>query len=333
MRFLGKTGLQVSELCLGTATFGSTGEYEKSGHVDQKAADFIVSMALDAGINFFNTAETYSEGRAEEILGKALGSRRHKAIVITKVDTTRKPGPNDGGLSRQHIIEGCNASLERLGTDYIDIYELHRFDPFTALEVTLRALDDLVHQGKVRYIGCSNFAGWQLMKALTISDSYRLEKFVTLEAQYSLASRWLEFELVPACLDQGIGILAFSPLHGGFLSGKYRRGQKWPEGTRFDNLTSTQPWPVEPEILFDIIEELDTIAKAHNATISQAALNYLLCKPGVNSLIIGARNAQQLEENLRATDFHIEPEEITRLDRVSEPERRYPYFIYNPVKE
>ena len=168
MRFLGKTGLQVSELCLGTANFGATGVYARSGYISQKEADFIVSMALDAGINFFNTAQRYSYGISEQILSKALGARRKEAIVITKINPDRTPGPNDGGLSRKHIIEGCNASLKRLGTDYIDIYEIHEFDEYTPLEVTLRALDDLVRQGKVRYIGCSNFAGWQLMKSLAI---------------------------------------------------------------------------------------------------------------------------------------------------------------------
>lgn len=331
MRFLGKTGIQVSELCLGTATFGSLGVYKKTGEIGQKEADFMVSMALEAGVNFFNTAEAYSDGLAEEILGKALGARRKEAIVITKVNATRSPGPNDGGLSRNHIIEGCNASLKRLGTDYIDLYELHRFDKYTPLEVSLRALDDLVRQGKVRYIGCSNFTGWQLMKVLAIAHENGWERLVTLEAMYSLASRWLEYELVPLCLDQGIGILAFSPLHGGFLSGKYRRGQPWPTGTRFDSPENTEPWPIEPENLFNIVEELERIAREHNVTVSQTALNYLLRKPGINSLIIGMRTANQLAENLKATDWQMAPEEVARLDRISEPTRRYPYYIYDPT--
>jgi len=332
MRFLGKTGLQVSELCLGTGSFGGRGGYERTGAIGQKDADFIVSMALDSGINFFNTAETYSDGWAEEILGKALGARRKEAIVITKAHPTRSPGPNDGGFSRKHLVEGCDASLKRLRTDYIDLYELHMFDEHTPLEVTLRALDDLVRAGKVRYIGCSNFSGWQIMKCLAISDKNGWASFVTLEAQYSLASRWPEFELVPVCLDQGLAILNFSPLHGGFLSGKYRRGKPWPAGTRFSSLENTEPWPVEPEKLFAIVDELDRIAKAHNATVPQAALNYLLKKPGVNSLIIGIRTAEQLKENIKTTDWEITPEEVARLDRVSEPRRRYPYFIFNPVK-
>ena len=201
---------------MGTANFGATGVYARSGYISQKEADFIVSMALDAGINFFNTAQRYSYGISEQILGKALGARRKEAIVITKINPDRTPGPNDGGLSRKHIIEGCNASLKRLGTDYIDIYEIHEFDEYTPLEVTLRALDDLVREGKVRYIGCSNFTGWQLMKSLAISREKGWESFVTLEARYSLVSRMLEYELVPVCLDQGIAILAWSPLQGGY---------------------------------------------------------------------------------------------------------------------
>ena len=333
MRFLGKTGLQVSELCLGTGSFGGSGSYKRTGEIGQKEADLIVSMALDSGINFFNTAETYSDGWAEEILGKALGKKRKEAIVITKVHPTRSPGPNDGGFSRKHLIEGCDASLKRLGTDYIDLYELHMFDEYTPLEVTLRALDDLVRMGKVRYVGCSNFAGWQVMKSLAISRENAWASFVTLEAMYSLASRWLEFELIPLCIDQGLAVLAFSPLHGGFLSGKYRKGNPWPAGTRFKSLENTEPWPVEPEKLFDIIDELATIAKAHNATVSQTALNYLLQKSGINSLIIGVRTAEQLEENIKTTEWEITPEEVARLDRVSEPTRRYPYYVYNPIKE
>jgi aryl-alcohol dehydrogenase-like predicted oxidoreductase len=201
------------------------------------------------------------------------------------------------------------------------------------MEVTLRALDDLVREGKVRHIGCSNFSGWQMMKALAISGENGWERFVTLEAQYSLASRWLEFELVPLCTDQGIGILAFSPLHGGFLSGKYRRDQPWPTNTRFDGPENTEPWPIEQESLFDTVDELDIIARERNVSVSQAALNYLLRKPGVNSLIVGMRTAKQLEENIKATDWEMSADEVSRLDKISEPVRRYPYFVYNPVKE
>lgn len=332
MRFLGKTGLQVSELCLGTGSFGGRGGYERSGTINQKEADYIVSMALDAGLNFFNTAERYSSGWAEEILGKALGARRKEAIVISKINPARYPGPNDGGTSRKHIVEGCDASLKRLGTDYIDIYEIHEFDEYTPLEVSLRALDDLVCDGKVRYIGCSNFTGWQLMKSLAISDKNGWERFMTLEARYSLVSRMLEYELVPVCLDQGVAILPWSPLHGGFLSGKYRRNKPLLKGARFDSLEE-KFFKIEPDKLFDIVEELDIIAKTHNATVPQTALNYLLRKPGVASLIIGIRTAEQLKENLKTTDWEITPEEVAKLDKISEPYLDYPYYTWDPDKK
>lgn len=329
MRFLGRTGLQVSELCLGTANFGATGVYEKTGYISQKDADYMVGMCLDAGLNFINTAERYSYGISEEFLGKALGRRRHEAIVITKINPARTPGPNDGGLSRKHIIEGCNASLKRLGTDYIDIYQIHEFDVHTPLEVTLKTMDDLVRQGKVRTIGCSNFTGWQLMKAMAISDQNGWERFATLEERYSLASRTPEYELVPVCLDQGVAILAWSPLHGGYLTGKYRRNQPFPAGTRFDNLQDMF-WPVDQEKLFDTIDELEIIAKEHNATISQAAMNYVLSKPGVCSLVMGIRNKAQLEENLKTTEWEMTPEEVAQLDNISEPVQDYPYYTWDP---
>lgn len=325
-RFLGRTGLRVSELCLGTANFGATGLYEKTGHITQKESDHIIHMSLDAGINFFNTAETYSEGAAEEFFGKALGDRRQEAIIITK----KNPGPNGGGLSRKSIIEGCEASLKRLKTDYIDLYQLHMFDKHTPLEETISAMNDLVHQGKTRYIGCSNFSGWQMVKSLAISEINGWEKFVTNEVMYSLMSRWLEYEVVPAALDQGVALLAFSPLHGGFLTGKYRRNHPFPRGTRFDNLDDGGPWEIEREQLFDIVEELDIVAKAHQATISQVALNYLLKKPSVSSLIVGIRNKRQLEENLKATIFEITDEEFAKLDKLSEPVKKYPYEVFNP---
>jgi len=332
MRFLGTTGIQVSELCLGTANFNATGVYEKSGSISQAEANLVVGMALDVGINFFNTSEIYSDGNAETALGKALGTRRKEAIIITKVHPTRSPGPNDGGLSRKHLIEGCNASLKRLNTDYIDLYQLHAFDPHTPLNVTLRAMDDLVREGKVRHIGCSNFAAWQLMKALAISHDNRWERFVSLEAMYSLISRELEFELVPACLDQNVALLVFSPLHGGFLSGKYRRDLPWPKGARFDSLNDPGPWTVEAEKLFTIVDALDSVAAEHGVTVAQAALNYLLRKPAVTSLIIGVRTSRHLEENLKSTDWEMMPEEISRLDAASEPARKYPYYIFDPIK-
>ncbi|MBA7701969.1 1-deoxyxylulose-5-phosphate synthase YajO [subsurface metagenome] len=326
MRFLGKTGVKVSELCFGTMTFGGRSFFKYVGQLGQKEANTLVDMSLEAGINFFDTADVYSQGLSEEILGKALGKRRKDIILATKVRGKMGPGPNDVGLSRHHIIEACNASLKRLGTDYIDLYQVHNFDPDTPQEETMRALDDLVRQGKVRYIGCSNYSGWQLMKAMAISDKRGWERFVTLQALYSLLARDLENEMVPLCLDQGMGILVWSPLSGGFLSGKYRRGKPKPKGTR---LTAPQPrfLQLDEEKGFDIVEELDRIAKAHNATVAQAALNYLLAKEGVSSVIIGARTPEQLADNLKTTDWEMSVEEVSRLDEMSQPVPVYPYWM------
>jgi len=321
MRFLGKAGIKVSELCLGTMTFGSHMNRKELGELGQKEADCIVGIALDGGVNFFDTADAYSEGQSEEILAKALGKRRKEIILATKVRHRMGSGPNDIGLSRHHIIEGCEASLRRLGTDYIDLYQMHSFDLNTPLEETLRALDNLVRQGKVRYIGCSNFAGWQLMKALAISDKDNLERFITLQALYSLVARDLEYELVPLCLDQGLGILTYRPLGGGSLSGKYRRGKPRPKDARLSDLN---PGFVEQKA-YDIIEELDLIAKSHNATVTQAALNYLLRKPGVSSVIIGIRTPEQIRDNLKTTDWVMPSEEVARLDEISKPASIYPY--------
>ncbi len=326
MRWLGKTGLQVSEICCGTGSFGGLGYYSKTGSLSQSDADRVVSLAIDSGVNFFNTAEHYSDGLAEQMLGTALGPRRKDVIVITKVSHFIKPGENTAGLSRKHIVEACEASLKRLGTDYIDIYEAHGLDPRTSHEVTISALNDLVHQGKVRYIGCSNYAGWNLLKGLSIAEKNGWEKFVTLEAMYSLASRWLEFELIPACLDQGVAVLAFSPLHAGLLSGKYRRGQPWPQGTRISNPEDAAiRWPFDPENLYSLVDELTKIGQEHNAPVSQTALNYVLQKPGICSVIIGTRTTKQLEENLGAMTWRLTADEMTRLDKLSEPERQYPY--------
>jgi aryl-alcohol dehydrogenase-like predicted oxidoreductase len=326
MRSMGKTGVKVSELCLGTMTFGGSSFFKHVGDLGQREATTLVDMSLYAGVNFFDTANVYSEGLSEEILGKALGNRRKDVILATKVRFKMGPGPNDIGLARRHIIEQCHASLKRLGTDYIDLYQVHSFDPDTPLEETMRALDDLVRQGKVRYIGCSNFSGWQLMKALAISDKRGWESFVTLQAHYSLLSRELENELVPLCLDQGLGILVWSPLSGGLLSGKYRRGKPRPKGTR---LSGPQPGPIphDEEKGYDVVEELDKIAKAHKATVAQAALNYMLAKEGVSSVIIGARTPEQLKDNLKTVDWELSAEEVARLDEISKPLPLYPYWM------
>ncbi len=325
-RFLGNTGVRVSELCFGAMTFGGRGYWTVVGQVQQKEANELINIAIDGGINFFDTADVYSEGWSEEILGKALGDKRKDIILATKVRGRTGQGPNDVGLSRKHIIDSCNASLKRLGTDYIDLYQVHSFDPRTPLEETLRALDDLVRQGKVRYIGVSNFTGWQLMKALAISDQQNLERFVTLQALYSLIARDLENELVPLALDQKLGILPWSPLGGGFLTGKYRRGKPRPEGARRSDPTN-QFLQFDEEKGFDIVDELERIAKNHNATITQAALNYLLSKPGVTSVIIGAKNKKQLKDNLKTAVWEMTADEVARLDEMSMPPRAYPYWM------
>jgi aryl-alcohol dehydrogenase-like predicted oxidoreductase len=325
-RFLGNTGVRVSELCFGAMTFGGKGYWKNVGQVEQKEADELVRTAIDAGVNFFDTADIYSDGQSEEILGKALGARRKDIVLATKVRGRTGPGPNDIGLSRKHIIESCDTSLKRLGTDYIDLYQVHSFDGRTPLEETLRALDDLVRQGKVRYVGASNFTGWQLMKALAISDAQNLERFVTLQALYSLIARDLEYELVPLCLDQKLGILPWSPRGAGSLTGKYRRGRPRPEGARRSDPTD-QFLQFDEERGFDIVDELERIAGSHQATITQAALNYLLRKPGVTSVIIGARNAAQLADNLQTTTWEMTADEVARLDALSMPPRAYPYWM------
>jgi len=325
-RFLGNTGVRVSELCFGAMTFGGKGYWKNIGQVEQKEADELVNIAIEGGINFFDTADVYSEGRSEEILGKALGSKRKDIVLATKVRGRTGPGPNDVGLSRKHIIDSCNGSLKRLGTDYIDLYQVHSFDPRTPLDETLRALDDLVREGKVRYIGASNFTGWQLMKALAISEKQNLEKFVTLQAFYSLIARDLENELVPLSLDQKLGILTWSPLGGGFLTGKYRRGKPRPEGARRSN-AADQFLQFDEEKGFDVVDELEKIGKNHSATITQSALNYLLRKPGVTSVIIGAKNKEQLADNLKTMDWEMASEEVARLDELSKPPRVYPYWM------
>ncbi len=326
MRFLGNSGVKVSEICFGAMTFGGKGYWKTIGELEQKDANELINMALDGGVNFFDTADVYSEGLAEEMLGKALGNHRNEIILATKVRGRTGKGPNDVGLSRHHIIENCNSSLKRLGTDYIDLYQLHSFDPYTPQEETLRALDDLVRSGKVRYIGASNHTGWQLMKALAISDKQNLEKFITLQAYYSLVARDLENELVPLCLDQNLGILPWSPLGGGFLTGKYRRGKERPKNARRSD-PENQFLQFDEERGFDIVDELEKIAKNHNATITQAALNYLLRKPGVSSVIIGAKTKEQLADNLKTTDWEMTTEEVSKLDELSTPPKPYPYWM------
>jgi aryl-alcohol dehydrogenase-like predicted oxidoreductase len=285
----------------------------------------MVAACFEDGLNFFDRADVYSHGESETLLGKALGSRRKEAVVATKVRGRMGKGPNDVGLSRQHILESCDASLKRLGTDHIDLYQVHSFDPETPLEETLSALDDLVRWGKVRYIGVSNFAAWQLTKALWISDKAGLERFVSLQAYYSLVGRDLEFELVPLCLDQGLGILPWSPLAGGFLSGKYRKDAPIPEGRLKGQLGDFIP--INKEQGYKIIEVLENIAKAKEASVAATALAWLIHKPGVTSVIIGARTMEQLQGNLKAAEIMLSPSEMERLENASAVPLPYPQWM------
>ena len=293
-RALGDTGVFVSELCLGAMTFGGRGQiWQAIGGLDENSADAIVGRALDGGINFIDTADVYSSGESEEMVGKALQGRRHEVVLATKVRGRMGTGPNEVGLSRLHIMEGVEASLKRLGTDYIDLYQIHRGDPFTAIEDTLRALDDLVRQGKVRYIGCSNLMTWQLMQAIGISRAEGLEHFKCTQSYYSLAGRELEREMIPLLEDQGLGLLVWSPLAGGFLTGKFTRDTTDAEGRR----ASFDFPPIDKERAFDTVDVMRKIAEEHDASIAQVAIAWVLSKRAVTSVIIGARKLSQLEDN------------------------------------
>lgn len=325
-RHLGKSGLEVSEICFGVMTFGGGGSWQKIGGLNQKQADELTLLALDQGINFFDTADIYSSGLSETILGKALGSRRKDAIIATKCGFPMTEGPNSNGLSRKRILDSCEASLKRLGTDYIDLYQLHSFDFATPLEETLSTLDLLVRQGKVRYLGCSNFSAWHVMKAMAICDKNNWEKFISLQAYYSLVGRDLELELTPVCLDQGIGILPWSPLHGGFLSGKYLK-DNWPENTRIASFGDLLPMNLEKGFL--ILSELAQISRSRNVSSAQISLNYLLRKPGVTSIVMGARTKEQLLDNLKSSDWELSQEEVKRLDKLSDPVKIYPHWYFD----
>ena len=324
-RQLGRSGLRVSVLTLGTMTFGGVGVFAKTGETGLAGAQRLVDRCIEAGVNLFDTADVYSWGVSEEIVGKVLKAKRQSVLITTKARMTMGEGPNDAGLSRQHLIAACEASLKRLGTDWIDLYQLHEWDGQTPVEETLRALDDLVRAGKVRYVGCSNYAGWQLMKALGVSERLGLERFVSQQIHYTLEAREAEYELLPIAVDQGVGIMVWSPLAGGLLSGKYRRGQPHPAGSR--HLTDWGEPPIRDEgRLYDIVEELVAIAGERGMAPAQLALAWLLGRPGVATLVIGARDERQLDANLAAAELELTGEERARLDRVSAPPLLYPYW-------
>ena len=324
-RQLGRSGLKVSVLTMGTMTFGGGGKFAKVGNTGVDDARRQIDLCLEAGVNLIDTADVYSDGVSEEIVGDVLKGRREQVLLTTKVRFPMGSGPNDAGLSRHHVIAGCEASLRRLGTDYLDLYQLHEWDGLTPLEETLDALDVLVSSGKVRYVGASNFSGWHLMKALGIAERDGLPRLVSQQIYYSLQGRDAEYELVPLAIDQGLGILVWSPLAGGLLSGKYRRGVDAPEGSRH-----LQEWNEPPvhdqEGLYDTIEVLVDIADGRGVSPAQVALAYSLAKPGVTSLVVGARTTEQLQDNLAAADLTLDPAEIDRLDTVSRPRLLYPYW-------
>ena len=324
-RQLGRSGLRISALTLGTMTFGGRGNFAKVGSTDVTDARRQVDLCLDAGVNLFDTADVYSAGLSEEILGEVLEGRRDDVLVATKARMSMGAGPNDAGLSRHHLLRSCEASLRRLRTDHIDLYQVHEWDGQTPIEETLDTLDTLVRDGKVRYVGCSNYAAWQLMKALGESDRRGLQRFVSQQIHLSLQAREAEYELVPATLDQGLGVLVWSPLAGGLLSGKYRRGEQGPEGSR--QLTTWGEPPVyDEDALYDTVDVLVEIAEGHGVSAAQVALAWLLERPGVSSVIVGARTEEQLVDNLRAADLQLSDEERTRLDEVSRPPLLYPYW-------
>jgi aryl-alcohol dehydrogenase-like predicted oxidoreductase len=325
-RQLGRSGLRVSALTLGTMTFGGRGNFGAVGETDLAGARRQVDMCLDAGVNLIDTADVYSGGLSEEITGEVLRGRRDSVLLSTKVRMSMGDGPNDAGLSRHHIISGCEASLRRLGTDHIDIYHVHEWDGQTRLEETLSALDFLVTSGKVRYLAASNYAGWQLMKALAISDARGYERFAAQQIYYSLEARDAEYELVPLAIDQGLGILVWSPLAGGLVSGKYRRSGSPSSGTRQVSGTWSEPPVRDQEKLYDTVEVLVDIASSHGASPAQVALAWLLGRPAVTSLIIGARNDEQLADNLGAASLVLSDDERTALDKVSAPDLVYPYW-------
>jgi aryl-alcohol dehydrogenase-like predicted oxidoreductase len=324
-RALGRSGLRLSVLTMGTMTFGGRGGFANVGTTDVDQARRQVDMCLDAGINLIDTADVYSDGLSEEILGEVLRGRRDRVLVATKVRMAMGTGPNDAGLSRHHIISGCEASLRRLDTDHIDLYQVHEWDGQTPLEETLQALDLLVQSGKVRYVGASNYASWQLMKALGTADRLSLPRFASQQIYYSLQAREAEYELIPLAVDQGLGILVWSPLAGGLLSGKYRRNHEAPAGSR--QLTDWGEPPVyDPERLYDIVEVLIGIGEQRGVSAAQVALAYTLGKPAITSVVIGARTAEQLSDNLAAASLTLTIDERAQLDKASAPPLIYPYW-------
>lgn len=325
-RSLGGSGLRVPVFSLGTATFGGGGEFFKAwGETDVAEAKRMVDMSLDVGINFLDTADTYSQGLSEEIVGETIKGRRAQFLISTKGTFPMGAGANDLGSSRHHLVSACEASLRRLKTDYIDVYHLHGFDAKTPVEEAVSTLDQLVRQGKVRYIACSNFSGWHLMKSLSVSDRYGWSKYVAHQVYYSLVGRDYEAELMPLALDQKIGAMVWSPLGWGRLTGKIRRGTGLPKQSRL-HTTKEQGPQVQDEYLFRVVDALEEVAKETERSIPQVALNWLLHRPTVSNVIIGARNEEQLKQNLGAIGWNLSESQMAKLDHASQIDLPYPYW-------
>jgi aryl-alcohol dehydrogenase-like predicted oxidoreductase len=324
-RQLGRSGLRVSSLTLGTMTFGGSGQFRDVGTTDLAGARRQIDMALDAGVNLIDTADIYSDGAAEEILGRALEGRSDRLLLASKARFGMGPGVNDAGLSRHHLIEACEASLRRLKVDHIDLYQLHEWDGQTPLEETLGALQHLVQSGKVRYVGSSNFTGWQVMKALGIARAEGLPVFSSQQVYLSLQERSAEYEIVPSAIDQGLGLLIWSPLAGGLLSGKYRRNQPPPPGSRLAGEWDEPP-VYDEDKLYDTVDVLVEIAQGHGVSPARVALAWLLARPGITTVIVGARTDEQLADNLAAAELELSDEEIGRLEAVSRPPLIYPHW-------
>jgi aryl-alcohol dehydrogenase-like predicted oxidoreductase len=327
-RQLGGSGFKVPALCLGTGTFGGSNEFFKAwGAVGVEDATRLVDICLEAGMNFFDSADVYSDGMAEEVLGGAIKGRRDQMLISTKATFRNGNGPNDVGSSRFHLLRTVEASLRRLGTDYIDLFQLHGFDAMTPIEEVLATLDDLVRAGKIRYVGCSNFSGWHLMKSLAISEKYGLQRYIAHQAYYSLVGREYEWELMPLALDQKVGTVVWSPLGWGRLTGKVRRGQPRPETSRLNDPRSSEAGPpVDDEYLYKVVDALDGVAAETGKTVPQVAINWLLQRPTVATVIIGARNEEQLRQNLAVVGWNLTPEQIAKLDNASARTPIYPYW-------
>ncbi|MGB8674416.1 MAG: aldo/keto reductase [Candidatus Acidiferrales bacterium] len=332
-RQLGYSGLKVPVLSYGTGTFGGANEFFKAwGSSDVAEAKRLVDVCLEAGVNMFDTADVYSQGSSEEILGQAVAGRRDKVLISTKATFRAGDGPNDVGSSRYHLLNAVEASLRRLKTDYIDIYHMHGFDALTPVEETVKTLDTLVQSGKVRYLACSNFSGWHLMKSLAVSEKYGWARYVGHQAYYSLISREFEWELMPLGLDQKIGTIVWSPLGWGRLTGKIRRNTPPPKVSRLPKTAAAAP-PVDDEHLYKVVDALDAMVKQTGKSVPQIALNWLLQRPTVANVIVGARNEEQLRQNLGAVGWNLTPEQVATLDAASERMPVYPYWHQRQFQE